>query len=336
MQKKVLIVGPNFYGYNESVERAFIKLGFSTKVLPFLEKDAENVKEKISFHLTRKKEHFFHQKKVRFNKLFISVYDGYKPDILFIIKGSVFFPESIVYADKSINILWMMDSIFNNPNSYSLRKLVNHLFLFEKTDVDRLQNEESIKAHFLPLALDETVYYPINNSKKEIDILFVGALYKNRIQLLNRLIKHFPDKKIKIYGHFFSPLRNPLKFLFRKNKHIYTNKNVEPDQLNILYSQSKICLNIHHTQSVLGVNQRFFEILGSKSLEITDYKEFVANNFTQDDLLWYKNEDEMIQQIDKALYNYQQMESIKASGYKKVVEGHTFLDRIRYVLDVIK
>lgn len=334
MQQNVLIVGPNFYGYSNSVQKAFIELGFNTKVLTFSDNDVETLGEKITFHLSKNKTTFFDKKRTKFTELFKNVYDEFKPTIVFIIKGSALLPSAIEHAKNSITILWMMDSIFRNTYSYNLRNLVNHLFLFEKTDVDRLLKEENIKAHFLPLALDETVYYPIEN-KKDIDLLFVGALYANRIELLNRVIKHFPNKKIKIYGHLFSPLRQPFQYLFRKNKHIFTNKNIDPTGLNKLYSQAKVCLNIHHQQSQTGVNQRFFEILGAKALELTDAKPFIEENFTKTDLLWYANEQEMIAQIEYALNNYEKMQPIINSGYAKVIEQHTFTKRMQFVLDTI-
>ena len=334
MQQKVLIVGPKFYGYSLSVEKAFKKLGFSTVVMTFSEKDVENSAEKIAYHLTRDKPGFFEKKRIRFNIRFRKIYDNFQPDIVFIIKGSTLYPESITHAKNSINILWMMDSIYRNDYSYNLRKLVDHLFLFEETDVEKLREEEGIVSHFLPLALDESVYYPVQN-EKDIDVLFVGMLYGNRIRLIDQVIKNFPGKKIKVYGKFFSPLREPLKYLFRKNRHIYINKNIEPELLNKLYSRTKVCLNIHHDQSVVGVNQRFFEILGSRSLEITDYKPYMGKHFTTGDLFWYRTEEEMLSQIGEALDNYQQLGTVIKNGYQKVIAAHTFTERMRYVLDVI-
>lgn len=333
--KKVLIVGPDFYGYNQSVERAFIQLGFQTKVMAFLDKDAEGLKEKIAYHLSKDKTFFFDNKRKRFGEKFKQLYNAYCPDILFIIKGSIFLPETLACANKSVNVLWMMDSIFKNKYSYNILNLVHHIFLFEETDVDRLAKEENRKAWFLPLALDESVYYPLNNTKKEIDLLFVGALYPNRIALLNRVISHFPGKTIKIYGPYFSPLRNPLRYFFRKDKKVYTNKTVTPAALNRLYSKAKVCLNIHHEQSIVGVNQRFFEILGAKALEVTDYKPFMGTYFTANEVVWYTSEAEMTAKIKDAIENYNKYQTITEQGYQKVTIKHTFAARIKEVLSII-
>ncbi len=333
--KKVLIVGPKFYGYNNSVARAFNILGFETKILNFLDADVEGFKEKVLLHLTQNKEKLFLKKRNNYNTYFKKEYDAYKPDILFLIKGSILTPETVAYAkQKSLVVLWMMDSIYLNPTSYILRNVVDYIFLFEQTEIPKLA-AEGITAHFLPLALDESVYYPIEN-KKDIDLLFVGALYPNRIALLNKIVKAFSEKNIKIYGNLFSPWRKPFKHFFRKDRYIYTNKSVPPAELNKLYARSKICLNIHHSQSVDGVNQRFFEILGAKALQITDFKLFMSNYFTTNDLLWYKNEEELMQLIENGLSKYDDINNIRENGYNKVTSEHTFTNRIQQVLQIIR
>jgi spore maturation protein CgeB len=332
--KKVLIVGPTFYGYNQSVERAFNILGYQTKVLNFLDADVEGLKEKITYHLSKSKPGFFEKKRIRYNAYFKKEYDAYQPDILFLIKGSILQPQTVEYARKKCPvILWMMDSIYLNHTSYILRNVVDHIFLFEETEIPKLA-AEGIKAHFLPLALDESVYYPIEK-EKDIDLLFVGALYPNRIELLDKIINAFPEKKIKIYGRYFSPLRQPLKYLFRKDKHVYTNKNLPPNELNKLYAKSKVCLNIHHKQSIVGVNQRFFEILGSKSLQITDFKKFIGDNFTENDLLWYRDEKELMKKLELSFVEGTPKNEMVENGYKKVLEGHTFVKRVQSLLKTV-
>ncbi len=333
--KKVLIVGPNFYGYNDSVARAFNKLGFATKVLYFLDADVEGFKEKVLLHLTADKEKLFLKKRIKYNTYFKKEYDDYQPDILFLIKGAILTPETVAEArKKSLVILWMMDSIYLNPTSYILRNVVDHIFLFEQTEIPKLA-AEGITAHFLPLALDESVYFPIEGTK-DIDLLFVGALYPNRVKLLNKIIERFPEKNIKIYGNLFSPWRKPLKFLFRKNKHIYINKNVQPSELNKLYSRSKVCLNIHHSQSVDGVNQRFFEILGAGALQVCDYKTFIGDNFSEGDLGWYKNEEELMEKLKECFVNAEPLKEKALNGFAKTLQLHTFKERVRFILNSIK
>jgi spore maturation protein CgeB len=234
---------------------------------------------------------------------------------------------------SSVNILWMMDSIHTNPGSINILPYINKVFLFEPTDIPLLKEKYKVDAVFMPLALDEKVYFPISN-KKIIDILFVGGLVPDRIRLLDKIIKRFPNKKILIYGQYYSKFRNPIYHLFRKNKNNYTNKVVLPSKVNELYSMSKLCINIHQKQSIIGVNQRFFEILGSRSLQICDHKNFISQNFSKEDLLWFDNEQKLFDTITMALEKYDELENIINNGYKKVIAKHTFTYRINQMLEL--
>src|SRR6185503_17129593 len=117
----------------------------------------------------------------------------------------------------------------------------------------------------------------------------------------------------------YSPLRKPLYHLFRKNKNVFLNKNVTPSTVNSLYNQSKICLNIHHSQSKHGVNQRFFEISGSKAFQLVDDNPYIAENFSTDDITTYGSPREMLEKIGRALKNDEETNVIAERAYKKVI-----------------
>lgn len=332
--KKVLIIGPVFFNYNQSIERAFQNLGFETKVLGYLPGEVRSVKEKLQYYITRNKDLFFEKVKTKFNKEILDVYHSFHPDIVFIIQGNYVFRRTIEVI-RCKKVLWMMDSIFRAKGGYEMRSEVDHIFLFEKTDVDRLWQEEGIKAWFLPLAVDESVYYP-TKEEREIDLLFVGALYKNRVELLERIIKRFDKNTIRVYGRYYSPLKKPVHYFTRKNRKEFLNKNVSPGEVNKLYNQSKICLNIHHDQSKYGVNQRFFEISGSCSFQLVDDNPFITDYFSGDEITIYHSEDELIEKIAKFLNDQATAKAIAEKAHKKVMEKHTFTHRIKQVLETIE
>ena len=113
-------------------------------------------------------------------------------------------------------------------------------------------------AYFLPLACDSSVYYPIENQQKNIDILFVATLYtsKKRMHLIQAVVNNFPKAKILVYGWYKPFVKTPLKCLFREKRNIYQNTNIPPSKVNELFSHCKIALNIHHEQTFHGANQR--------------------------------------------------------------------------------
>jgi spore maturation protein CgeB len=330
---KVLIVGPDFYNYNQSIERAFQKLGSQTRVLSYSPGEVKSLKEKLQYYTSLNKNAFFDKVKNGFNKAILEQYFSFLPDIVFIIQGNYVFKRTVEKMNCK-KVLWMMDSIFRAKGAYAIRHNVDYIFLFEKTDVGRLWQEDKIRARFLPLAVDETIYYPTVKQNK-IDILFVGALYQKRVELLERIMKRFDDKTMLVYGRYYSPLKRPIHHFTRKNKKVFLNKLVSPKEVNMLYNQSSICLNIHHDQSRYGVNQRFFEILGSCSFHLVDDNPYIHDNFLEDEIIIYHSEEELFQKIEMFLNDKAAAMEVAERGYKKVVKDHTFTHRIKEVLETI-
>lgn len=334
--KKVFVVGPLFYGYSRSVASAFEKEGFTVDVYDdWKEGTVETISEKLTHNVTKNKEAFFTKKYEKYDAKIKTQYSACKPDMVFIIRGAVLTRETLLFMKKSKLILWMMDSVFTVKSTLENIDLYDHVFLFEKEDISVLKEKNNVEAHFLPLALDEAVYFPIPSAQKPIDILFVGNLYEKRKFLLNKVIKKFPEKNIKIYGDYFSKLRNIKRYLFRKDKKYYTNSKVTPAELNQLYSKTKICLNIHHSQSVYGVNQRFFEVCGAKVLQVCDRHGFITDNFKNNEVLIYDTDQQLFDIINDVLSNYDSYKNKIDMAFTQVINHHTFQKRVQYILQTI-
>jgi len=334
--KKILIVGPLFYGYSKSVARAFEKHGFMVKIFDeWTEGAVDNFREKIIYNFSKDKTAFFNKKYEQFNKKIKKSYAAFKPDIVFIIRGAILTEETLLFMKSSRLVLWMMDSVFTVDNTLRNIALYDHVFLFEKEDIRPLKEQYNIEGHFLPLALDESVYFPIPSDEKPIDILFVGNLYEKRVALFNKIIERFPGVNFKIYGIYFSKLRNLKRYLFRKDKKYYTNSTIAPSVLNELYSKTKICLNIHHSQSVYGVNQRFFEVCGAGTLQVCDRHGFITDNFKNNEVVIYDTDEELFEQIRDILDNYDRYLDKIDMAYEQVTSQHTFDKRVKYILETI-
>jgi spore maturation protein CgeB len=329
--QKVLIIGPNFFGYNESIADAFKNLGWETNVLSYQIGETKGLMQKLVHFFAKDKEAFFEKRKVEFNTLILKTYKAFNPNLVFIIQGNSVFNETLQQMHHCKKILWMMDSIFRAAGAMKIIHSVDNIFLFEKSDIAPLKTEKGIEAHFLPLAVDEKIYYNSNNTK-EIDVLFIGALYENRMNVLKKIAAAIPTLKLRVYGRFYSPLRKPLYHLLRKDKAVFTNKNVTPAEANQLYNKSKICLNIHHSQSKYGVNQRFFEVNGSGNLQLVDENEYVQDYFPEMATLTFTDEVDLLQKINHIVSAYNSYDVLKNTICKKVLANHTFTKRIQEVL----
>lgn len=336
--KKILIIGPNFFDYTHKIAYVFSSKGYNTYVENFDDpvhpfNGITKLKYKFSFDKEQQKKISRKNYKSYIEKRFAQI----SPDLVFILNGNILETSTLdFFRESSKVVLWMFDNIKRFPYSVSLVNHVDLFLCFDQSDIDLLQNQ-GVEAFFLPQAYDVNSYYPLFNKDKDIDILFVGNIYgyEKRKILLNRVIDKYGDRcKIKIYGIYQYFSKNPLKWLLRPHKNIFSNNIVAPNLVNNLYNRSKIVLNIHHQEQKKGANPKVYEICGSGAYQICDKNPFIESLFKNGEVGLYENEEELFELIDYAL-TYDMSDKAKAA-YDIVVNNHTFDKRIEQMLDLLK
>ncbi|KDR94615.1 spore maturation protein CgeB [Peptoclostridium litorale DSM 5388] len=337
MDKKVLIIGPTFFDKNESVQKAFMQLGWDAKVLGYLEDEPlyNRVLSKVGV------DYFKSKKRTLFNEMIVKEYKEFKPEMVFILKGNILDRQTLDIMRGSKRVLWMMDSIFRVHETMKNIDLYDYRFMYEKKDAQRL-SESDISAKFLPCALDEHDYYPIVDVEQDIDIVFVGSMYieksENREQLLDGIISRFPDRNIQLYGKYLH-IKRPdrlVKYYLKNYRRYYKNVNVNTNDVNRLYARAKIAINMHHSQTEYSANQRFFELMGSKVFQIVDETEYIRNEFLQgENVVCFGNVEELLEKVEEYIDESGKRERISQNGYDEVLRSHTFKNRIEMVLSEI-
>ena len=195
----------------------------------------------------------------------------FKPDVtLFInIPKSIFSLNDIKYINKhSKTICWLVDGIKGDPELCEYLSAVRQIYVFEYEDVSYL-NSMNIKASYLPVGYNDA-FFDKKCKRKDIDILFIGSPFYNRLELLEKVA--FEANKnlwnLKIIGPFYEE-KYPWKKMIFKKKYPYifrylNNTRVSSEEAAALYSRTKICLNIHDSHHK-SPNPRTFEILAAKA-----------------------------------------------------------------------
>ncbi len=166
-------------------------------------------------------------------------------------------------------------------------------------------------------------------------ILFVGNLYSSqrRQEYIESIVAAFPNKKIRVIGEYKPWYKNPLKCLFRKNKNIFTNRNIPEMDVNYYYNRAKVVLNIHNEQQKEGANPKVFEICGSGAYQICDTNTYIKSIFSDGQVGLYQTKKELITLIDDALKCDKSKDAQRA--YQIVMSKHTFNKRIEQMLDML-
>lgn len=336
MEKKVLILGPSFFGYNESIRRAFDALGYRTKVMEYDEPvHPFDLKNKIMRKLFPRSGWLRRKSRRLFNASVTAGYEAYRPDLVFIYNGDILEKETVRrFKERSQVAVWMLDGAFRHPDSVAIAPEADAYFCFEKSDVDKLK-ALGVNAWFLPQGYDPAVYYPVPGVK-DIDVLFVGALYRypKRIRLLKALVRELGDTcTIRIYGPYKPFEKNPLKWLLREKRTVFINKSVPPEEVNRLYNRARLCINIHHAQSVEGANPKVFEICGAGAFQLVDYNAFIAGIYPAGEAALFRTGEEFIRMAKQFLAA--DTSEAAARAHRIVSERHTFECRIREALAIL-
>ena len=137
----------------------------------------------------------------------------------------------------------------------------------------------------------------------------------------------FDEKRQIMTSHFMEIKNSGLK------AGIFINQNISiQSEANLLYN-SKVAINIHDKyQHLLGadVNERTFKSLGLNGFLISDKVEIMKNIFPNVPLV--ETPQDMIQAIQK--YSKQNLEDIKEENRNMILENHTYVNRVKQMLEV--
>ncbi|MBO4558283.1 MAG: glycosyltransferase [Bacteroidales bacterium] len=332
---KALIIGPDFYNFNEAVCAAFTASGYDTAVLKYgTPVDPYNTAARIRYKLATDKEAFRARNRGARQTYYAAAFDAVKPDVVFILNGEILATDTLEHFRRcgAKTALWCFDSVKHIP---AVREHISHVDLFycyDRGDIE-FYAARGQQAFFLPQAADTSIYHPLEGVSKDIDILFVGDLYHSprRQRYIAEVIKAFPERKIVVAGIYKPWYKNPLKALLRERRDIFTNRNLPPEAVNALYNRARVVLNIHNEQQSDGANPKVFEICAAGAYQICDTNPYLCTLFANGQLGLYSDAAGMISLIREALEG--DMSARAAAASALVRERHTFEARMQTVIN---
>ena len=334
---RVLIIGPQFYHFLPAVGAAFRELGWTVRVEGYTAPvHPYRWYNKCRYKLSRKKETLERRSLERYQVSVLRLFETFRPELVFVLNGDFLTGATLESMRRSARVaLWMFDTVSRLPGARGHEEHVDALFCFDKGDVLAFE-ARGVQAWFLPQACDTTVYHPIPDVRKDIDILFVGNLLYSprRKQLMNAVIDRFPDRRIRVYGWYQPWFKGFGAWLQRPHKRIYRNVNVSPERTNRLYNRARVVLNIHQEHQQDGANPRVFEICGAGAWQVCDRNPYTETLFPPGSVGLYGNTQELLDRVAEALAAGDGL--LAATAYHEVVEHHSFRNRIERVLEVLR
>jgi len=228
-------------------------------------------------------------------------------DVLLILENyhSCFLPIEEISKSNKLKIFWSIDSHF---------ALYEHQELCRSLKINLLLNssEQYIpkfdglieKAAWFPNAYPDDLIFPID-CEKNVNLGFCGSVGR-RQEYLSYLDKFNIQKDIDIIGYAMVDRINSYK--------IHFNRNIADD-----------------------VNYRTFETAGCRTLLLTNHTPNLEKLFKIDEeIIVYETFDELDEKISYLLNNEQERIKIETAGYKRAKKDHTYLERAKMLLELIK
>lgn len=208
----------------------------------------------------------------------------------------------------------------------------NHFFTIQKSPIlQELKNLGCGNGYYLPAAFDDSVVFNETchqsiNCKAQLS--FVGAPYRNRIELFNSL--KIPG--LEIYGEGWDGLNTLVKIGSRR---------ITPSERRHIYANSKINLNLHSSSHAEGawsgdfVNPRTFEIAGLGGFQLTDARELLPLHFDlKNETPVFESPSGMMDAIKYYLNHESERNEMAANARARVLKEHTYRHRAMEILSL--
>jgi len=350
MKKTVLISAPQYYGIDSDIREAFEVLGFNTLLinqfsLTILERIAIKIEPKNQF-LKRLFNPLRKSYLIKENRIFQRILSKEVPDLLIIIKGDNFFPNTLERIKKElacpvVGYAWdkpfyddnEIQDDFRKSNLKNGIKWYDKFFVFDSFYIDEIKRQGLKEVNYLPLATNPRRFKEISLPKKDrkhyaYDICFVGAPYPNREEIFESLCEY----NLGVFGDYWT------KYFIQKGRKTpsYFKGKATGEIVNKIYLCSKIVLNINDSQSMKGLNTRTFDIPACGAFEIIDYKESVEKHFEIDrEMVTFSNVSELKNKIDFYLNNDALRKEISMRGKLRVLNEHTWVHRANEIITAL-
>ncbi len=184
---------------------------------------------------------------------------------------------------------------------------------------------------FWPLGLFDAMFDPskrleeIFSISRDIDIIFIGALYVGKMAIMAKVKKAFGGR-FRIHG--LSTIKRNIYFNAKYGLPGWI-RPISFEKYVSLYQRAKIGLNVHN-RGAFGVgNYRLFDMPGNGIMQVSDGGEYLNEFFkVGDEIVGYQSADDLIDKLRYYLEHDEERSRIARNGYRRVLRNHRMCQRM--------
>jgi hypothetical protein len=267
-----------------------------------------------------------------------------KADVLLSLGDNVYHPEFI----KDLDVYTVLMSS-DDPNS-SYARTIPYIWAFDHVTcinvryhkdmpvrmTDKLIEWGAKRATWIPYGVVDGYYNPslteddIYTNERKIDLIYVGAFYREKIDSLLKLKKAFGEK-FKLYGQW------GLKFwgyYLLQGKWVWVNP-LPQNSFVQTYQNTKIGINMH-LSGELG-NGRLYQLPMNGVMQICDCADILCEVFEPGkEIIGYNTIEEAIELIKYYFEHDEERKKIATAGFKRAIKDYKYSGILYNMLEKVK
>jgi spore maturation protein CgeB len=278
----------------------------------------------------------------KFNKELIKAARLFRPNLLLIIKGALVSPKTLQQIKRdtrAVLVNYATDDPFNpRVTTRDLKDGISYYDFYACTKraiMADIKKAGCWDVAFVPFGYKRTVHFPEmpgtpgEKASFVSDVVFIGGCDVDRIPYFEALLKALPNLQLHLYGGYWD--RHPILQEYHRGFALGRD-------YRLALNGAKIALNIVRRANRDGHVMRTFEVPACGAFVLAERTEEHLEYFEENkEAAYFNSEEELVDKVRYYLAHDAERERISQAGYKKVISGgHTYLHRLRKILDHVK
>lgn len=269
----------------------------------------------------------YHRGKVKEIFKVLDLVDEVKPALVLHLYG-LYLPVEIVdrINQKGIpTVLWVQ----NEEKEFNLTMGISSRYslfcTYTTLTLDR-HRELGANVMYLPIAADHTVYYPLDPPlEKDIDVAWIGAPHRRRVQIAERLKKAFPRS---FFDFSLSLPAEKVNEIYNRTK-VVVGIYQDCDEPVSAITRRRCTLN---TERAWGCPCRTFEVPAARAFQLQSPREDLPSVYSPEEVA-LAEEEEIEDKVAYYLKEEGERERIAEAAYRRTIREHLYIHRMRQILE---
>lgn len=308
----------------DNVEKTLVEMGHEVRTLGYVPHKRYWSLPRYATRVAR--EMMVGDRPDRVGQKIIKLAREFKPDVVLSVTGllhPVVLEELGKFA-RGRRVIWWGDPPANSQKWGILDSGWDWVYVKDRAAETKLRMVGR-NAHLLHEAMNPKWHKPIAGQRNG-SVVVAGNYYAFRQAIILKLIGD--GVAFDLYG------ARPPRWAHPEIKRLHTGKYVTGEEKSRVFGEGVACLNTFSLAEGNSLNCRAFEVAGAGGLQIIEYRSAIEECFEPGkELLTFTTYDELLDHLDRARKEPEQMKAIRDAGARRALSNHTYQHRLQVILD---